>query len=141
MEHKKALRSINMLGQLRAAYECFKSIALVFEEVSTMEMRSAPLHQPKEINVTLFRKYLRTFAGEFQLPKGLLKNNAAQRYTGASRLYIHAEMQILVSLTKNADWHRRAHPYIGTSRKPCFLCNQILQNHSKVSMRCPTACF
>jgi len=100
-----------------------------------MEMKPVTLHQPMEINVTLFRKYLQRLAREFRLPKGLLKNNAAQKYTGASRLYIHAEMQILVSLAKNADWHRRAHRYIGTSRKPCFLCNQILQNYNKLSVK------
>ena len=132
VEHMKALRSINMLGRLRAVYECFKSLALTFEGISTMEMKPVTLHQPVEINVTLFRKYLQRLAREFRLPKGLLKNNAAQKYTGASRLYIHAEMQILVSLAKNADWHHRAHRYIGTSRKPCFLCNQILQNYNKL---------
>ncbi len=134
MDHMKALRSINMLGRLRAAYECFKSVALTFEGISTMEMSPVDLHQPVEINPTLFRKSLQRLAREFRLPKGLLKNNAAQRYAGASRLYIHAEMQILLSLVKNADWHRRAHPYIGISRKPCFLCNEILQNYNRLSM-------
>ena len=132
VEHMKALRSINMLGRLRAAYECFKSVALTFEGISTMEMKPVNLHQPIEIIATLFRKYLQRLAREFRLPKGLLKNRAAQKYTGVSRLYIHAEMQILVSLAKNADWHQRAHLYIGTSRKPCFLCNQILQNYNKL---------
>ena len=134
VEHMKALRSINMLGRLQAAYECFKSVALTFEEISTMEMKPVTLHQPMEVNVTLFRKYLQRLAREFRLPKGLLKNNAAQKYMGASRLYIHAEMQILVSLAKNADWHQRAHRYIGTSKKPCFLCNQILQNYNRLSV-------
>ncbi|KAI9802420.1 MAG: hypothetical protein M1825_002804 [Sarcosagium campestre] len=134
-EHMKALRSINMLGRLRAAYECFKSVAFTFEGISTMEMKSVTLHQPMEINVNLFRNHLQRLARELRLPKGLLKNNAAQKYMGASRLYIHAEMQILVSLAKNADWHQRAHRYIGTSRKPCFLCNQILQNYIPVSIK------
>ena len=135
VEHMKALRSINMLGRLRAAYECFKSVALTFEGISTMDMSPVDLHQPVEINSTLFRKSLHRLATEFRLPTGLLKNNAAQRYTGASQLHIHAEMQILLSLVKNADWHWRAHPYIGISRKPCFLCNEILQNYNKVSMK------
>jgi hypothetical protein len=134
VEHMKALRSINILGRLRAAYECFKSVALTFEEISAMEITPVTLHQPTEINTALFRKYLQRLARDFRLPKGLLKNNAAQKYTGASRLYIHAEMQILVSLAQNADWHWRAHRYIGISRKPCFLCNQILQGYSKLSM-------
>ncbi|KAF2117310.1 hypothetical protein BDV96DRAFT_644734 [Lophiotrema nucula] len=134
MGHMKAVRSINMLGRLRAAYECFKTVALTFEEISTMEMRPVTLHQHVEINVSLFRKTIQRLAGEFQLPKGLLKNNTAQKYTGASRLHIHAEMQILVCLARNADWHGRAHGYVGISRKPCFLCNEILQNYSKISV-------
>jgi hypothetical protein len=130
----KAVRSINMLGRLRAAYECFKSVALSFEEISTIEIRPVTLHQPVEINVIPFRKDLQRLAREFGLSKGLLKNKAAQKYTGASRLHIHAEMQILVSLAEKADWHGRAHRYIGISRKPCFLCNTMLQNYKKLSV-------
>jgi hypothetical protein len=130
----KVLRSINMLGRLRAAYECFKSVALTFEGISTMEMKRVTLHQPTEINVTLFQKYIRRLAEEFGLPRGLHKNSAAQNFRGASRLHPHAEMQILVSLVKSADWHERAHRYIGISKKPCFLCNQILQNYNKLSL-------
>ena len=135
VEHMKALQSINMLGRLRAAYECFRSIALTCEEISTLEMRPVILHRPVEINVALFRKYLQRLARELRLRKGLFKNNAAQKYTGASRLHIHAEVQILVSLAKDADWYRRAHQYIGTSRKQGFLCNQILRNYTKLSMK------
>lgn len=81
VEHMKVLRSINMLGRLQAAYECFKSIALTFEEMSAMEMKHVELHQPMEINVALFRRYLQRLAKDLGLPKGLLKNNAAQKYT------------------------------------------------------------
>ena len=132
VEHMKLSRSINMLGRLRAAYECFKSVALTFEEICIMEMRPVNLHQPMEMDVALFRKYLQRLAREFQLPKGFLKNNAAQKYKQASRLHIHAEMQILGSLASNADWHRRAHRYIGISGKSCFLCSQILQGYNKL---------
>lgn len=99
-----------------------------------MEMKPIDLHQPTKINVTLFRKHLQRFAKEFQLPRGLLKSNAAKSYTVASRLHIHAEMQILVILAENVDWHSRAHQYIGISRKPCFLCNQVLQHYTKLTM-------
>lgn len=134
-EYNKVLRSINMLGRLRAAYECFKSVALTFEEVSTMEIKPVTLYEPMEMDVFLFQKHLQRLVREFRLHKGLLKNNAAKRYKGASRLYIHAEMQILMSLVNNVGWHSRVHSYIGISRKPCFLCNQILQNYTKLSVQ------
>lgn len=43
-------------------------------------------------------------------------------------------MQILASLARNAGWQSRAHQYIGISRKPCFLCDQVLKNYNKISV-------
>ena len=135
VEHRKALRFINMLGRLRAAYECFRSVALTFEGMSTMEIKPTIRPQSVQIQTPLFRKHLQRLSGEYELHKGILKKNTALKYTGASRLHIHAEMQVLGSLANNADWHQRAHRYIGVSKKLCFLCSQILRNYNRLSMK------
>lgn len=42
-------------------------------------------------------------------------------------------MQILVSLGKDPERRKRAHPYIGVSKKLCVLCDQILRNYSPLA--------
>lgn len=44
-------------------------------------------------------------------------------------------MQIPVAVGQKPDWHRGAHPYIGVSKKPCFLCSQILHGYSAVTKK------
>lgn len=86
----KAVRSINMLGRLRAAYDCFKSVALSFEEVSKLEMKPVTFHREVEMSVSVFNKSLKQLSEELQLPKGFLKGKTARKFTTASRLHIHA---------------------------------------------------
>jgi hypothetical protein len=100
-EHTKAIRTINMIGRLRAAYECFKFAALTFDMMAGLEMRPVSRRQADQ--------------------------------SAALRLHVHAEMQILVSLAQNPNWYGRAHPYIGVSKKLCFLCDQILRNYDPLA--------
>ncbi|KAF2030461.1 hypothetical protein EK21DRAFT_111983 [Setomelanomma holmii] len=88
-----------------------------------------------DINLNRFRKNVQRLAREFRLPKCVLKSKTAHKYMRATRLHVHAEVQVLVSLATNVDWHQRAHRYIGISKKPCFLCDQILQNYIMLSMQ------
>lgn len=131
--HVKALRLIGMIGRLQAAYECFKSVALSFTGFRHVEMRSLAFRGDVEVNQILLRRNLRGLCEKFELPKGFLESKAAKKCSRVSRLHVHAEMQILASLGENTDWHRRAHPYIGASKKTCFLCNQLLLNYSRLS--------
>lgn len=133
--HRKAVQAINMLGRLRAAYECFKSVALTFDDVRKLEMQPTSPCQHVQINTSLFQELLQKLSVALQLPKGFHKSKAAYKYKNASSLHIHAEMQILVSLGQNHEWHKRAHPYIGVSKKLCFLCDQILQNYSPLAQQ------
>jgi hypothetical protein len=140
-EHRKAVRAINMLGRLQAAYECFKSVAFTFEDVSTIEIKPVARCECLMLNVSLFQKLLQEQRVDLGLPKGLLKSEAAEKYRNASSLHVHAEMQILVNLEQSIERHKRTHPYIGVSKKLCFLGDQILRNFShlaKEGIRRPT---
>lgn len=130
----KALRAMLMIGRLRAAYECFKATALHFLDFKDLVIKPVMLPHHVNINTIKFRRQLRELVEAYEFSKGLLKTKVARSYTGASRLHIHAEMQILISLEKDPKWQRRAHRYIGTSKKPCFLCNEFRQNYIKLSM-------
>lgn len=124
----KALTAVNMLGRLRAAYECFTSTALAFPEFQSVDLRPLRLTQ---YSVGINKKSLRKRVDE--LSKGMFKTNAAPRYTGLSRLHIHAEMQVLTALVTNPEWHQSKHRYIGTSRRPCFLCNEFIRSLVELS--------
>lgn len=134
-ENKKALRSVYMLGRLRAAYECFKSVALSLEEISTIEMKAIEPHDPVEVDINAFRQSVQQLAKIAKMSKDLRKARADLHGLKALRLHIHAEMQILVNLAKNPNWHRRAHSYIGTSKRPCFLCQEMLRNYIILSVK------
>lgn len=78
-EHKKAVRAINMLVRLRAAYECFKSVALTFDDVRIMEMEPVNLcqYETVQINAGLFHKLLQKLSADLELPKEIRKSKAA----------------------------------------------------------------
>jgi len=132
-EQRKAVRVINMLGRLRVAYECFKFVALTFDEVQAIQMEPTNLRQNVQMDAKRFQRLLQKPDVDLKLPKDLHKSKAASKYKNASILHVHAEIQVLVSLGRNPGWHNRAHPYIGVSKKLCFLCHQILQNYSPLA--------
>jgi hypothetical protein len=68
-EHRKAIRSINMLARLRAAYECFKSVALTFNAVSTIEWRPVTPTEDVQIKPAHFRASLKRLCRELQFPE------------------------------------------------------------------------
>jgi hypothetical protein len=72
-EYKKAVRAISMLGRLRAAYECFKSVALTFDDIRNLEMEPANPSQPFQVNTSLFQKLLQQLSVRLELPKGILE--------------------------------------------------------------------
>lgn len=132
----KALKAILMLGRLRVAYECFETAAFSFPELRSVELKSteASCSLGTKVIFTRFDKEVQTLAksiGRKRLGKGKL----AQKYPHVSRLHIHAEIQVLVSLECKPSWRRIAHPYICTSKKLCFLCSQLLRNYVRLYKR------
>jgi len=135
VKHRKALRHIGMLGRLRAAYFCFKSVAFKLEGVSTIELKSLEHTSPTNVEAPLFRRRLARVEAGLQLPANLLRDKGARKYTGSWRPHIHAEMQLLVSLASKPGQKGRIHRYIGVSKKPCFVCSQVLLNYYVPSLK------
>ena len=124
--HTRPVRTISLLGRLRAAYECFKSVALTFGEIQHVEFKPIPRLQDVRKKVTLSHVLLQRVRAECHVPVGLLEDE--NRHNTTFSLHVHAEMQILVALVQNLEWHKRTHSYIGVSKKLCFLCDRILRN-------------
>lgn len=133
MAYAKALRSVFMLGRLKAAYECFKSTTLSFNGMTAVVLQ--PLHavQPQHVDPNGFRKRIQQLCRELGIPKAFLTSKFAHKYKSPERLHVHAEMQILISIVGNVDRYRRAHRYIGVSKMSCFLCGRILRSYSELS--------
>jgi hypothetical protein len=49
--------------------------------------------------------------------------------------YIHAEMQLLVSLASKPEQQERVHRYVGLGKKPCFVCSRVLLSYYTPSQR------
>src|SRR5438046_1627210 len=67
----KVLRTILMLGRLRAAYECFKTTALSFPDFKGIEIKSVILPHHVKIDTTKFRRQLRNFVEAYGFSNGL----------------------------------------------------------------------
>lgn len=133
-------KPVLLLGRLRAAYEYFKRAALSFPDFESIELTSIVSPEPCNINRNRFRKQLQSLAEDMGR-KRLMKKGYAQHCFNTSFLHVHAEIQILLDLESRSTRHYQAHHYIGASKKPCFLCHELLQNYSRLSMnavRIPT---
>jgi hypothetical protein len=85
----KVVKAILMLGRIRVAYECFKTTAFSFPEFKSIELKAVEAPYKIGIEVTTFRKQVRSLAESIGR-KRLVKSNCAQRYLGASWLHVHA---------------------------------------------------
>jgi hypothetical protein len=121
-----------MLGRLRAPYECFKITALSFPKSKTVESKLVGSSYKQDIKGTRFCKQLRSLAESISL-KRLIESKNAQKCLSASWLHVYLEMQILVHLESLPEWRQSVHPYIGTGKRPCFLCHELLQNYVRLS--------
>jgi hypothetical protein len=74
-EYKKAVQAINMLGRLGAAYECFKFVALNFDDVRNLELEPASPSRHIQINTNPFLKLLQKLSVNLELPKGILNQS------------------------------------------------------------------
>jgi hypothetical protein len=128
----KVVKAVLMLSRIRVAYECFKTTAFSFPEFGSVELKSAGSPYGSGIDVTRFRKQMRGLAESIGR-KRLVKSNCARRYLGASWLHVHAEMQILVNLESKPKWRQSTYRYIGTSKRLCFLCHELLRNYVRLS--------
>ncbi|KAJ5055962.1 hypothetical protein J3E74DRAFT_421759 [Bipolaris maydis] len=129
----KVFRAVLMLSQLHATYKCFKTTALSFPKFRSLKCK--PVDSPHKVGIeaSKFYEQVQSLAKKIRR-KQLAKGRHIQRYQGASWLRVHAEMQSLVRLESELKWQQMVHGYIGTSKKPCFLCNDLLQNYVRLSM-------
>ena len=125
----KILRlKIALLGRYRAAYETFKEAAMHFHKFKELNIKEVDLVAPAKSRIDM-PFVTKTLAKLNITPKS--SGQSAQSICKSCRLERrhHAEMQILMQIEKDyqMDESNEIYPYIGISKKTCFLCSEVLK--------------
>ena len=138
---------ICLLARLRVAFQNFKDIAHTlpnFEQV-TIILVSRPLVPANPSQRPLNLK--QTF-GILQLDLGPATTKAVLDHNGNiakierefakrqnQKPYVHAEVQMLMSLNTNELCTSGLFPYLGCSKLSCFMCNRFIQSDGRFTTR------
>ena len=128
----KALRlRIALLGRYRGAYETFKEVAMHSHEFKELDIQVVELVATAKPSVDL--PFVTKHLGSLNItPKS--SGQSAQSLCKSCRLdrSFHAEMQILMQIAKQhwIDGSNQIYPYLGISKKTCFLCAGVLKSFS-----------
>ena len=124
-------KHVGLLGRYRAAYETFRQAAMHFSAFRELEIQSTDLINLDNVPLDLpfFTGTLRKLRlegisfGPKHTAQSLLRDCEAHRS-------YHAEVQLLVDLEKRTQSQPSVNvfPYLGISKKSCFLCGELLSS-------------
>jgi hypothetical protein len=146
MEKPPWLDSLHKIARYHSAIKSMVKLAVkqpeVFADIRIREVRapdscSFSLHNEKNPLLAVVKKLVKEDSGMTmnQLQKHLGKQDVETLLRRACRLNLtlHAEMQIVVFYEGNPSSAPRM-PFIGTSKKACFLCSEYLLQHSRLQV-------
>ena len=139
--------NICLLARLRVAFHTFKEIALTlpsFEQVTIILVHrpltpANPSQRPLNLKQTFDILQL-------DLDPATMKAVVGQNWAVArterefakrqkQKPYVHAEVQMLMSLNTNESSTSGLFPYFGCSKLSCFMCNRFIQSHGRFTTR------
>jgi len=133
----KRVRSVALLGRLGAAWEILQEFAMHHCGCSEIELRPVDVAQTPTVGLTKTAveaelKSLQCGLGESNVVQA--KMNKLKR---GLELVTHAEMQLLAYHGSMKDVRNATHvfPYIGSSRRTCWLCEQMIRGHGYFTSR------
>ncbi len=115
------------LGRLRAAYETFKEAAMHFSSFKQLQL--VPVEPPRPEKARFDLKFITRTMNDLGLGDGGFSVKAQElKRLCELESCTHAEIQLLLEIKKQGTppKDRVVFPYIGTSKKTCFLCAQVL---------------
>lgn len=128
---REGRNSIYFLGRLRSAYEKFKETAVQLQK-SFSKLRIVCLPAPNSIRFTRSQvvERIQALARETGMPQPTKKQirNALGQATEI-RTFCHAEIQLLLHLESHISPDDYPFPYLGCSKKSCWLCHQFLSRY------------
>jgi hypothetical protein len=128
---RKARNAICFLGRLRSAYETFKETAIQLQK-SFVKLSIVCLSAPDSIQFSRreVEERLQLLAGKKGMPQ--LTKDEIRKVLGKEpeiRTHCHAEIQLLLHLESYKSPEEYPFPYLGCSKKTCWLCHQFLSEY------------
>ncbi|KAK0709374.1 hypothetical protein B0T26DRAFT_721313 [Lasiosphaeria miniovina] len=128
---RRLMNSVHFLGRLRSAYEAFKEAAIVFR-TSFAKLNIVCIEAPpaRLLSKSLVSKRVEALAREHEIPQPT-KDELQKSLGKASELSTpcHAEMQLLIHLECSLGPSAKPFPYLGCSKKACWLCHELLSRY------------
>lgn len=128
VQSRKVRRCVCFLGRLRSAYEVFKETAIEFRRSFT-KLKIICLQAPEAVRIskTLCEKGIEELARDNGVPIPKRKRIQAELGEGSQVFtHCHAEVQILIHFECLNLANTNPFPYIGCSKRSCWLCFQLL---------------
>ncbi|RHZ43196.1 nucleic acid/nucleotide deaminase domain-containing protein [Aspergillus thermomutatus] len=128
---RKGRNSICFLGRLRSAYETFKETAIQlqksFAKLSIVCLQALDSMRFTRREVEERIQILARKEGKPQLKKKEIRKALGEK--PEIRTHCHAEIQLLLHLESYTSPEEHPFPYLGCSKKTCWLCHQFLSRY------------
>ena len=145
---RKLWDNIIVLGKLRAAFEKFQQIAAELPSFCKTSIRLIPCDTAAVQSALAGGITLKTVFGLLKLPldESTAKIVVGQKWTlkkveqefakrQKQRFNVHAEVQMLLFLSRKGEAFRGLLPYFGCSKYSCFMCSHFLRAHGTIKTR------
>lgn len=125
---RKARLATAFLGRLLAAYENFKRMAIEFSGLfSGLSVRCTAGPEPQPRVIEGVKQRIQRLSREEGIPSPPPKKIKSVLGQGdEARCYCHAEVQVLLHLEGAEAPAADVFPYIGCSKRSCWLCHKLL---------------
>lgn len=129
-QSRRLRNSVLFLGRLRSAYEIFKRTALEFPEFKSLTIHCLPPPTGEWLTRSEISRRVQELAKDERIQQ-LNKCQLDSAWGAAARILTpcHAEVQLLLHFECSVPSDAKPFPYIGCSRKSCWLCYQPLTNY------------
>lgn len=118
------MKWVRFSGRLRAAWETFAEFALTFPPYNVLSLEPLSSPPPKVLSWASLQREIRTL----NLPRKQRDQlQKSMKEAGNIHLFVHAEIQLMLHFGSTPSENRTIFSYIGASKKPCWLCDQIIQ--------------
>lgn len=128
---RKGSLSIYFLGRLRSAYENFKEAAIQFQKsFAKLRIVCLPASNSTRFKRSEVEERIRVLARKNGMPQPTKKQIQTVFGQGTEiRTSCHAEIQLLLHLESHISSDEYLFPYLGCSKKSCWLCHQFLSRY------------
>jgi hypothetical protein len=135
----KLFLAVDRLSKLRASYRTIVEVAAMLQSFDIVEItaKALPMETPTPMDFDAVLAHLGVPSGlrssSRYLPDAMTKSEAKRRFKHLQEkeLQSHPEVHLLIALLENQVNMTNFLPYMGVSKKSCYLCWSFLKAHGK----------